>query len=204
MRETWVQSLGREDPLEKEMVTHSSIPWTEKPGRLQSTGSQRVGHDWMTSLSFLSFFTSMVVNSCTTFSIKLYWLKPQFIQNFNTLYLLESCFQILTPEFKCNKHSSKKQEFRLWRWKRQGKVVSEKVFQKWGHPNWVLIEEWELARQNKERHITHLAKESSMHRQGKESLILYAWIQYYPTKLCIMTENVLCLCYPNRWWKTDF
>ena len=50
MWETWVRSLGREDPLEKEMVTHSStlawrIPWTEKPGRLQSTGSQRVGHD---------------------------------------------------------------------------------------------------------------------------------------------------------------
>ena len=50
MRETWVRSLGREDPLEKEMPTHSSIlawriPWTEEPGRLQSTGSQRVGHD---------------------------------------------------------------------------------------------------------------------------------------------------------------
>ena len=50
MRETWVRSLGRKDPLEKEMVTHSSIlawrmPWTEKPGGLQSTGSQRVGHD---------------------------------------------------------------------------------------------------------------------------------------------------------------
>ena len=50
MRETRVQSLGQEDPLEKEMVTHSNIlawriPWTEKPGRLQSTGSQRVGHD---------------------------------------------------------------------------------------------------------------------------------------------------------------
>ena len=50
MRETWVQSLGREDPLEKEMTTHSSIltwriPWTEEPGRLQSTGLQRVGHD---------------------------------------------------------------------------------------------------------------------------------------------------------------
>ena len=50
MRETQVQSLGREDPLEKEMVTHSSIlawkiPWTEKAGRLQSMGSQRVGHD---------------------------------------------------------------------------------------------------------------------------------------------------------------
>ena len=50
MWETWVQSLGREDPLEKEMATHSSIfawkiPWTEEPGRLQSTGLQRVGHD---------------------------------------------------------------------------------------------------------------------------------------------------------------
>ena len=56
MRETWVQSLGREDPLEKEMATHSSIlawriPWTEEPGRLQSKGSQRVGHNWVTSLS---------------------------------------------------------------------------------------------------------------------------------------------------------
>ena len=50
MQETWVQSLGQEDPLEKEMGTHSStpawkIPWTEEPGRLQSMGSQRVGHD---------------------------------------------------------------------------------------------------------------------------------------------------------------
>ena len=49
-QETWVRSLGQEDPLEKEMETHSStlawkIPWTEKPGRLQSMGSQRVGHD---------------------------------------------------------------------------------------------------------------------------------------------------------------
>ena len=56
MQETWVRSLGREDPLEKEMVNHSSIlawriPWTEKPGRLQSMGSQRVGHDWATSPS---------------------------------------------------------------------------------------------------------------------------------------------------------
>ena len=50
MRETWVQSLGREDPLEKEMATHSStlaweIPWMEEPDRLQSMGSQTVGHD---------------------------------------------------------------------------------------------------------------------------------------------------------------
>ena len=50
MQETWVRSLGREDPLEKEMTTHSSIlawriSWTEEPGRLQSTGSQRVRHE---------------------------------------------------------------------------------------------------------------------------------------------------------------
>ena len=49
MQETWIQSLGREDPLEKGMATHSSIlawsiPWTEEPGGLQSMGSQRVGH----------------------------------------------------------------------------------------------------------------------------------------------------------------
>ena len=50
MQETQVQSLGWEDPLEKEMETHSSllawrIPWTEEPGGLQSVGLQRVGHD---------------------------------------------------------------------------------------------------------------------------------------------------------------
>ena len=50
MWETWVRSLGREGVLEKEMAIHSStiawkIPWTEEPGGLQSTGSQRVGHD---------------------------------------------------------------------------------------------------------------------------------------------------------------
>ena len=56
MWETWVQSLGWEDPVEKEMATHSStlawnIPWTDEPDRLQSMGSQRVGHDWTTSLT---------------------------------------------------------------------------------------------------------------------------------------------------------
>ena len=50
MQETWVRSLGREDSLEKEMATHSSIlawriPWMEEPGGLQSSRSQRVGHD---------------------------------------------------------------------------------------------------------------------------------------------------------------
>ena len=50
MQETWVQSMGWEDPLEEGMATHCSIlawriPWSEEPGRLQSTGSQRVGRD---------------------------------------------------------------------------------------------------------------------------------------------------------------
>ena len=50
MQETYVQFLGQEDPMEKEMATHSSIfawriPWTEEPGGLRSVGSQRVGHD---------------------------------------------------------------------------------------------------------------------------------------------------------------
>ena len=53
MQETWVQSLGWEDPLEEEKAIDSSIlawkiPWTEKPGRIQSRGSQRIGHDFTT------------------------------------------------------------------------------------------------------------------------------------------------------------
>ena len=50
MEETWIQSLGREDPLEKKIAIHSStlawkIPWVEEPGRLQSFGLERVRHD---------------------------------------------------------------------------------------------------------------------------------------------------------------
>ena len=63
--ETQVRSLGREDPLEKEMATHSSIlawkiPRTEEPGRLQSMGSQRVGHDWATKINFSDFFAKIL------------------------------------------------------------------------------------------------------------------------------------------------
>ena len=61
MWETWVRSLGQEDPLEKEIAIHSStrawkIPWTEEPDRLQSMGSQRVGHKWSSGFAcFLQF-----------------------------------------------------------------------------------------------------------------------------------------------------
>ena len=66
MRETWVWSLGQEDPLEKEMATHSSIlawriPWAEELGRLQSMGLQRVGHDWATVFNF--FFSFYLLTS---------------------------------------------------------------------------------------------------------------------------------------------
>ena len=66
MWETWVQSLGWGDLLEKEMVTHSSIlawkiPWREEPGRLQSMGSQRVGHDFT-----FTFYITIPTKTATT------------------------------------------------------------------------------------------------------------------------------------------
>ena len=72
MQEMWVPSLGREDPLEGGMATHSSllawrIPWTKVPGGLQSKGSQRIGHDLATDISrsLLRFgqFLSLIENS---------------------------------------------------------------------------------------------------------------------------------------------
>ena len=66
MQETRIRSLGWEDPLEKGMATHFSIlawriPWTEEPGALQSTGSQRVGHDWVTNTIELLIYTLLYI-----------------------------------------------------------------------------------------------------------------------------------------------
>ena len=65
-QEMWVQSLGWEDPLEKEMATHSNIlawkiPWTEELGGLQSMGPQRVRHDLVTKLSPSKYWNSTLV-----------------------------------------------------------------------------------------------------------------------------------------------
>ena len=86
--ETWVQSLGREDPLEKEMATHSStvawkIPWTEEPGRLQSMGSQRVGHDWATSLCPLCVrgLALNVLNVVLKKKHHIMWQKKSFVSS---------------------------------------------------------------------------------------------------------------------------
>ena len=62
-QETWVRSLSQEDPLEKDMATHSSILawrtlWTEEPGRLLSLGLQRVGHDYEAYLAHMHTFLS--------------------------------------------------------------------------------------------------------------------------------------------------
>ena len=67
MQEPWVQSLSWEDPLEKEMATHSSIlawriPWTEDSGGLQSTGSQGVGHNRVTNFHFHCKYRSYLSN----------------------------------------------------------------------------------------------------------------------------------------------
>ena len=77
MQETWVQSLGQEDPLEKGMAPHSSIlawriPWTEEDDRLQSVGSQRVGHDWAT----FPFFTECIYSVLKTIYMGGYMVSP--------------------------------------------------------------------------------------------------------------------------------
>ena len=74
MRDTRVRSLGWEYPLEKEMATHLRIlawriPWLEEPGRLQSMGSQRVGHNWATSLS-LSLGPEKMSMTCDQILVK--------------------------------------------------------------------------------------------------------------------------------------
>ena len=81
MQETWVQSLGREDPLEREMATHSSslawrIPGTEEPGRLQSTGPQRIGHDGATKCAHSNACcagTHQVLNEPCLFFVMIGW-----------------------------------------------------------------------------------------------------------------------------------
>ena len=86
MWETQVQSLGGEDPLEKEMATHSSIlvweiPWTEEPGGLQSIRSQRVRHKWVTNTftflyTFLDFLVLIVKYKCSIFFFQKFLTIP--------------------------------------------------------------------------------------------------------------------------------
>ena len=105
MQETWVQSLGWEDLLEKEMAPLSStlawkILWMEEPGRLQSKGSQRVGHDWATSLHFrglsvwlISFKESALIFSLLICYFQFYW----FVLNFLNISFLLLTLDLICP-----------------------------------------------------------------------------------------------------------
>ena len=91
MPETRVRSLGWEDPLEKEMAIHSrtiawKIPWTREPGRLQSTGLQRVGLDWVTSLSLWSHLEKGMAPHSSTLAWKIPWMEePGRLQSMGSL-----------------------------------------------------------------------------------------------------------------------
>ena len=93
IQETWVQSLGREDPLKKEMATHSSIlacriPWTEEPGGLQSIGSQRVGHNWGTSTHTCMYVSILnIVPSGSSFQFEVICLLKKIL----TLKVMKWC-----------------------------------------------------------------------------------------------------------------
>ena len=81
MQETWVQSLGREYPLEEEMATHSSnlawkVPWTKEPGGLQSMGWQRVRHDWVHIQIFFSLQSQYPQSIMATHFTILAWTIP--------------------------------------------------------------------------------------------------------------------------------
>ena len=86
MKETQFWFLGQEDPLEMETATHSSIlawriPWTEEPGRLQSVGSQRAGHDWVTKTHTCNYFK--ILSTWWIFSLT---LIPIWIFLYHTKY----------------------------------------------------------------------------------------------------------------------
>ena len=89
-RKMRVRSLGRENPLEKGMTTHSSIldwkiPWTEEPGRLQSMQLQRVGHDWAHKLACTNKETAMAPHS-STLAWKIPWTEePGGLQSMGSL-----------------------------------------------------------------------------------------------------------------------
>ena len=103
MQETQLQSLVQEDPQEKRMATHSSIlawriPWTEEPGGLQSIGSQRVGHDWVTntlhsihspfSYPLVEFYNKKMLNFLTVQVDKILKLNTNhqnYLRNYSTI-----------------------------------------------------------------------------------------------------------------------
>ena len=104
MWETWVWSLGWEDPLEKDMASHSSIlawriPWTEEPGGLQSTGLQRVRHDWATSLQVCHGFPYKEQASNLTTAVTIH---SDFGAQENKIYRWFHFFPFSSVQFSCS------------------------------------------------------------------------------------------------------
>ena len=100
MWETQVRSLGWEDPLEKEMATHSStlawkIPWTEECCRLQSMGLQRVRHDWATSLSPFNILKSIKVGTTDLYANVWLFMVSTIMQAFKMVCQCVSEFTFL-------------------------------------------------------------------------------------------------------------
>ena len=88
MQATWVRSLGGEDPLEKRMVTHSTIlawkiPRTKEPGGLQSMGCQRIRHNWVANFLFYFFRVSLSINKGRIYSDTLSVYKKTLLRNKN-------------------------------------------------------------------------------------------------------------------------
>ena len=100
MQESQVRSLGWEDPLEKEMATHSStlawkIPWIEEPGRLQSMGSQGVKHDWVTSLHSLHVYIHTHICIYHVYMIFRNWDKfCSFVADMSMFYKLKNVHEV--------------------------------------------------------------------------------------------------------------
>ena len=101
MRETQVQSLGWEDPLEKEIAAHSSIlaweiPWTQEPGGLQSTGSQRVGHEHsfmcLLAISMSSSVQCFFMSFLYFLIVLLLWSFESSLYSLDTNSLFDMCF----------------------------------------------------------------------------------------------------------------
>ena len=89
MRETWVQSLSQEDPLEYGMATHSSvlawrIPWTKEPGELQSMGWQRVRHDWASNTHTVAVLILEKIAVLTRFLL-MHWEKTHDLNRYNMI-----------------------------------------------------------------------------------------------------------------------
>ena len=111
MRETWVRSLGQEDPLEKEMATHSSflawkIPWMEELGRLQSMGSQRVGHNWAISHMGLHKKTNVILRKLVSYTLinknrnKLYLILSLYLETATTVVTVRCLYPKSTSQVK--------------------------------------------------------------------------------------------------------